>query len=128
MTRPCDVVEEVLRIYGYNNVEINTEAHINLSQRTDVDESNDLQQIVAEQLTARGYSEIMNNSLTAESYYAESEEFPAERCVRVMNPLSGDLAVMRQTLLFGGLGVHSPQYQPQGSEPEILRVRKCLQL
>ncbi len=103
VTRPCDVVEEVLRIYGYNNVEINTEAHINLSQRTDVDESNDLQQIVAEQLTARGYSEIMNNSLTAESYYAESEEFPAERCVRVMNPLSGDLAVMRQTLLFGGL-------------------------
>ncbi len=54
------MVEEVLRIYGYNNVEINTEAHINLSQRTDVDESNDLQQIVAEQLTARGYSEIMN--------------------------------------------------------------------
>ncbi len=103
VTRPCDVVEEVLRIYGYNNVEINTEAHINLSQRTDVDESNDLKQIVAEQLTARGYSEIMNNSLTAESYYAESEEFPAERCVRVMNPLSGDLAVMRQTLLFGGL-------------------------
>ena len=103
VTRPCDVVEEVLRIYGYNNVEINTEAHINLSKRTDVDESNDLQQIVAEQLTARGYSEIMNNSLSAESYYADSEEFPAERCVRVINPLSGDLAVMRQSLLFGGL-------------------------
>lgn len=103
VTRPCDVVEEVLRIYGYNNVEINTEAHINLSRRTDVDESNDLQQIVAEQLTARGYSEIMNNSLSAESYYADSEEFPADRCVRVINPLSGDLAVMRQTLLFGGL-------------------------
>lgn len=103
VTRPCDVVEEVLRIYGYNNVEINTEAHINLSRRTDVDESDDLQQIVAEQLTARGYSEIMNNSLSAESYYAGSEEFPADKCVRVINPLSGDLAVMRQTLLFGGL-------------------------
>lgn len=103
VTRPCDVVEEVLRIYGYNNVEIFTEAHINLSQRTDVDFSHELQQLVAEQLTGQGYSEILNNSLTSQAYYAESELMPAERCVRLMNPLSGELSVLRQTLLYGGL-------------------------
>lgn len=103
VTRPCDVVEEVLRIYGYNNVEIQTEAHINMSQRTDADFSHEMQQLVAEQLTGQGFSEILNNSLSSQTYYAESELMPAERCVRLMNPLSGDLAVLRQTLLFGGL-------------------------
>lgn len=101
--RPCDVVEEILRIYGYNNVEIFTEAHINLSQRTDTDFSYDLQELVSEQLTGQGFSEILNNSLTAQSYYAESELLPAEHCVRLMNPLSGELSVLRQTLLYGGL-------------------------
>lgn len=101
--RPCDVVEEILRIYGYNNVEIKSEAHINLSQRTDVDLSHDLQQLVAEQLTGQGYSEIMNNSLTARGYYEDSEELPLSHCVTLMNPLSGDLSVLRQTLLYGGL-------------------------
>ncbi len=103
VTRPCDVVEEVLRIYGYNNVEIGTEAHLSLSQRTAVDASNDMVRTISEQLTARGFMEIMNNSLSAASYYEESELMPASRCVRVINPLSGDLSVMRQTLLFGGL-------------------------
>ena len=103
VTRPCDVVEEILRIYGYNNVEISREAHISLAPRTDIDLSHDLQQVVAEQLTGEGFNEILNNSLTAASYYAEGETFPAERCVEVMNPLSGELSVMRQTLLYGGL-------------------------
>lgn len=103
VTRPCDVVEEVLRIYGYNNVEIYTEAHINLSQRTDVDASYDLQHIVSEQLTGSGYNEILNNSLSSQSYYADSEQMPLSHCVTLMNPLSGDLSVLRQTLLFGGL-------------------------
>lgn len=101
--RPCDVVEEILRVYGYNNVEIYTEAHINLSQRTDVDFSNDLQQLVAEQLTGQGFSEIMNNSLSSQAYYAESEQLPLANCVTLMNPLSGELSVLRQTLLYGGL-------------------------
>lgn len=101
--RPCDIVEEILRIYGYNNVEIFTEAHVNQSQRTDVDFSNDLQQLIAEQLTGQGFCEILNNSLSSQSYYAESELLPLDKCVRVMNPLSGDLSVMRQTLLYGGL-------------------------
>lgn len=101
--RPCDVVEEILRIYGYNNVEIYTEAHINLSQRTDVDFSNDLQQLVAEQLTGQGFNEIMNNSLSSQAYYAESVQMPLANCVTLMNPLSGELSVLRQTLLYGGL-------------------------
>ncbi len=101
--RPCDVVEEILRIYGYNNVEISKEAHICLSQRTDVDASHDMQQTVAEQLTALGFNEILNNSLTAESYYPEEGLMPASHCVRLLNPLSGELSVMRQTLLYGGL-------------------------
>jgi len=101
--RPCDVVEEILRIYGYNNVEILTEAHVNQSQRTDVDFSNSLQQLIAEQLAGQGFCEILNNSLTSQTYYAESELLPLAKCVQVMNPLSGELSVMRQTLLYGGL-------------------------
>lgn len=101
--RPCDVVEEILRIYGYNNVEIFTEAHINLSQRTDTDFSYDLQELISEQLTGQGFCEILNNSLTSQSYYAESQLLPADHCVRLMNPLSGELSVLRQTLLYGGL-------------------------
>ena len=101
--RPCDIVEEVLRIYGYNNVEISSEAHIHLSQRTDIDFSHELQQTISQQLAGQGYSEILNNSLTSQSYYADSEKYPLSHCVRLMNPLSGDLAVLRQTLLYGGL-------------------------
>lgn len=101
--RPCDVVEEILRVYGYNNVEIGDEMHVSLSQRGVTDESHDMQQIISEQLTACGFMEIMNNSLTAASYYENSELFPASGCVRLLNPLSGDLSVMRRTLLYGGL-------------------------
>lgn len=101
--RPCDVVEEILRIYGYNKVEIYTEAHINLSQRGDADFSYDLQQLVSEQLTGCGFNEILNNSLSSQSYYSESELLPLANCVTLMNPLSGDLSVLRQTLLYGGL-------------------------
>ncbi|MDE5774357.1 MAG: phenylalanine--tRNA ligase subunit beta [Muribaculaceae bacterium] len=103
VTRPCDVVEEILRVYGYNNVEITTEMHANLSQRSAVDESYALQQLVSDMLTAQGFMEIMNNSLTARSYYEDNEVWPAESCVRILNPLSGDLSVMRRTLLYGGL-------------------------
>lgn len=103
VTRPCDVVEEILRVYGYNNVEFGTEMHVNLSPEGDTDRSYSLQQLVSNRLTGEGFMEILNNSLSAVSYYENSEELPLSRCVRIMNPLSNDLAVMRQTLLFGGL-------------------------
>lgn len=103
VTRPCDVVEEILRVYGYNNVEFDTAMKANLSQRGATDESYALSQLASDMLTARGYVEILNNSLTARGYYADSGRWPEEGCVKVINPLSGDLSVMRRTLLYGGL-------------------------
>ena len=101
--RPCDVVEDILRVYGYNNVEFDESVRSNLSYKTIVDIKNDLQKLISEQLTACGFNEIMNNSLTAESYYEGLSAYPQENCVKLMNALSNDLNVMRQTLLFGGL-------------------------
>lgn len=101
--RPCDVVEEVLRVYGYNNVEIKDTVHSSLQFKSLSDEADDLRRLISEQLTALGFNEILNNSLTAEKYYADLVAYPLERCVKLLNPLSTDLDVMRQTLLFGGL-------------------------
>lgn len=103
VTRPCDVVEEVLRIYGYNNISIPERVTVTQSQPADTDLSNSLMQTVSEQLTAQGFNEILNNSLTSRSYYEGLETLGADKCVKIMNPLSSELSVMRQTLLFGGL-------------------------
>ena len=103
VTRPCDVVEDILRIYGYNNVEIPTQLKGSLVIKGDEDQKHKLANLVSEQLVGEGFNEILNNSLTKGAYYEGSNAFPAENCVKVMNPLSTDLNVMRQTLLFGGL-------------------------
>ena len=103
VTRPCDVVEDVLRIYGYNNVEISTSVRSALSSQSFEDQDNKLRNLISEQLTAEGFNEILNNSLTAEGYYTDLTIYPADHCVKLLNPLSNDLNVMRQTLLFGGL-------------------------
>lgn len=103
VTRECDVVEDVLRIYGYNNVELSTTLHSSLSFKTLTDSAEDLRHKIADQLTAQGFNEILNNSLTAVSYYNELTAYPIDHCVKLLNPLSNDLSVMRQTLLFGGL-------------------------
>ena len=101
--RPCDVVEDILRIYGYNNVEIPTTLKSSLSVKGEVDKSVKLQNLVSEQLVGCGFNEILNNSLTAAAYYEGLESYKPENLVRLMNPLSNDLNVMRATLLFGGL-------------------------
>lgn len=102
--RPCDVVEDILRIYGYNNVEIPTQLKSSLTVQGEDDKEHHLQTIIGEQLVGSGFNEIMNNSLTKTSYYAGGlNAYPDETTVKVMNPLSSDLGVMRQTLLFGGL-------------------------
>lgn len=101
--RPCDVVEDILRIYGYNNIEMPMAVHSSLSYKTATDTTDDLRRLVSEQLTAIGFNEILNNSLTAERYYADLTELGAAGCVKLLNPLSQDLNVMRRTLLFGGL-------------------------
>ena len=96
--RPCDVVEDILRIYGYNNVEIPTQLKSSLVIKGDEDQKHKLANLVSEQLVGEGFNEILNNSLTKGAYYGENNHL-----VRIMNPLSTDLNVMRQTLLFGGL-------------------------
>ena len=100
--RPCDVVEDILRIYGYNNVEIPTQLKSSLVIKGDEDRKHKLANLISEQLVGEGFNEILNNSLTKAAYY-ESEPNTDTSLVRIMNPLSSDLNVMRQTLLFGGL-------------------------
>lgn len=103
VTRDVDVIEEILRIYGYNNVDFSDSLRANLSYQTPTDRKHKLQTLISEQLTASGFSEIMNNSLTRKSYYENNTTFPGENGVKLLNPLSNDLGVMRQTLLYGGL-------------------------
>ncbi len=101
--RPCDVVEDILRIYGYNNVEVPTNVNSTLNVKGETDRSYKLQQLVSEQLVGAGFHEIMNNSLQRGALYEGLESLPEQNCVRLLNPLSQELNVMRQTLLFGGL-------------------------
>ena len=103
--RPCDVVEDILRIYGYNNVEIPTQLKSSLTVPDEHDKEHRLINIVSEQLVGCGFNEILNNSMSKSSYY-DHDELNAYRwanTVKVMNPLSADLGVMRQSLVFGGL-------------------------
>ena len=101
--RPCDVVEDILRIYGYNNVEIPTQLKSSLVIKDFEDQRHKMANLVAEQLVGAGFNEILNNSLTKGAYYSELQSYPEDKCVKIFNPLSSDLNVMRQTLLFGGL-------------------------
>ena len=101
--RPCDVVEDILRIYGYNNVEIPTQLKSSLVIKGEEDNKHKLENIVGEQLVGCGFNEILNNSLTKAAYYEGLNHYNTENLVRIMNPLSSDLNVMRATLLFGGL-------------------------
>jgi phenylalanyl-tRNA synthetase, beta subunit, non-spirochete bacterial len=102
VTRPADVVEEILRIYGYDNIAIPTRinASVNVSNKPDIDK---LQQKISDMLVANGFYEIMNNSLTKAAYSNTFDAFPEDKNVKVLNPLSSDLNVMRQTLMWGGL-------------------------
>ena len=101
--RDCDVIEDILRIYGYNNVEIPSALKSCLTVKGEHDKSNKLQNLIAEQLVGCGFNEILNNSLTRAGYYDGLESYPSKNLVMLMNPLSTDLNAMRQTLLFGGL-------------------------
>lgn len=101
--RPCDVVEDILRIYGYNNVEIPTQLRSSLVLPENEDRKHQLENIVGEQLVGCGFNEILNNSMSKTSYYKGLNVYTEETTVKVVNPLSADLGVMRQTLLFGGL-------------------------
>lgn len=100
--READVIEDILRIYGYNSVEpqLKVNSTIQYSQKPDRAQ---LQNLVSDQLSANGFNEIMNNSLTKSGYYEELSAFDANATVEIFNPLSNDLNAMRQSLMFGGL-------------------------
>jgi len=101
VTREADVVEEILRIYGYNNVELPERLHSSIVSTPRPDKEK-IQNIASDMLSSRGFVEIMNNSLTKASYY-NSDLFDEKSIVRILNPLSQDLGVMRRTLFFGGM-------------------------
>lgn len=101
--RPCDVVEDILRIYGYNSIATSQTLKSALTLPTEDDRSHHLFNLVAEQLVGLGFNEILNNSLTKASYYDDLKAHAPETLVQLLNPLSSDLNVMRSTLLFGGL-------------------------
>jgi len=102
VTREADVIEEVLRIYGYNNIEVPEEMRASLSFPSKPDPDK-IRNIISDLLCSNGFFEIMNNSLTTSAYYRDNTVYAAESCVRIINPSSRDLDVMRRTLLYGGL-------------------------
>lgn len=102
--RECDVAEEILRIYGYNNIDL--PMHMKMSvTASPTPQPEAIRNNISNFLAANGFTETMNNSLTKGAYYDNLSSFPPERCVHIVNPLSSDLNVMRQTLLLGGLEV-----------------------
>ena len=123
--RDCDVIEDILRIYGYNNVEIPSVLKSNLTTKGEIDKSNKLQNLVSEQLVGCGFNEILNNSLTRAAYYKELQSYPAQRLVMLMNPLSADLNCMRQTLLFGGLESIAHNANRQNADLKFFEFGNC---
>ncbi len=124
VTREADVIEEILRIYGYNNVELSETLHASLSYSNKPDNEK-LVDMVSEFLCGAGFSEMMNNSLTPSGYYDQLETFPKEHLVHIVNPLSNELDVMRQTLLFGGLEVIRHNTNRQRPNLRVYEFGKC---
>lgn len=123
--RDCDVIEDILRIYGYNNVEIPNTLKSSLTTKGECDKSNKLQNLVAEQLVGCGFNEILNNSLTRAAYYDGMETYPSNNLVMLMNPLSADLNAMRQTLLFGGLESISHNANRKNADLNFFEFGNC---
>ena len=122
--READLVEDVLRVYGYNNIEISDHVNSTLSYAPKPDKAR-LQNIASDYLTANGYTEIMSNSLTKGAYYEGSKTYPVERCVKILNPLSQDLNVMRQTLLFNALEAVELNVNRRNANLKMYEVGNC---
>ena len=122
--RECDVVEDILRIYGYDNVEFPEKLNTSLAYGVKPDPEK-LRRRISEQLTAQGFNEILNNSLTKVSYYEPLTQLTLDTCVKIMNPLSQDLGVMRQTLLFGGLESIARNANRKNSDLEFYEFGNC---
>ena len=102
--READIIEEILRVYGYNEIQISSKVNSTLSYAPKPDKEK-ITNIISDLLSSNGFNEMMNNSLTKAAYYNNRELFDAEQTVTLLNPLSQDLNAMRQTLLFGALEV-----------------------
>ncbi len=122
--READLIEDILRIYGYNNVEIPTHVKSTISYAPRPDRSK-LMNMTADFLSANGYTEIMSNSLTKSTYYDSLTTYPAEKCVKILNPLSSDLNVMRQTLLFNTLEAVELNANRKNGDLKIYEFGNC---
>ena len=125
VTRDVDVIEEIMRIYGYNQVELTGYIRASLGHETETDRRYKWQTVVSEQLVGAGFNEILNNSLTAGSYYEGLKTHPREMAVELMNPLSQELNCMRQTLLFGGLETLSHNLRRKHLSLYLFEWGKC---
>ena len=125
--RPTDVVEEILRIYGYNNVEIPQQVRISLNSASRP-EKNKIQNVISDFLSTNGFREIMTNSLTGSAYYKTGDEWKEENCVKILNPLSAELDVMRQTLLFNGLEIIGYNQNRKNEDLRLFELGRSYQL
>ena len=121
VTRECDIVEDVLRIYGYNNVEIPERMVASITPGRKPDPES-VKEGLSAFLAANGFHEIMNNSLTKGEYYSKLKSFTEENLVKILNPLSSDLNAMRQTLLLSGLEVVSYNINRQSSDLKLFEI------
>lgn len=120
--READVIEEILRIYGYNNISFSEKINASMSHSSKYDDLN-MQNVVAAQLTGQGYYEIMTNSLVSEKEITSYEATP-EEAVKLLNPLSSDLGYMRTNLLFSGLEVVSYNINRKRSDLRLFEFGK----
>ena len=120
----ADVTEEILRIYGYNNVEINDHVNSTIAYNEKPDKEK-VVNIISDMLSANGFSEIMCNSLNPASWYEKHDDFDAEQLVILANPLSSDLNAMRQSLLFGGMSSVLRNIHRQNSDIKFYEFGNC---
>lgn len=120
----ADVTEEILRIYGYNNIETGLHVNSTLSYISKPDRES-VTNLVADTLSANGFAEIMCNSLTPAAWFQDNEDFDSSRLVMLANPLSSDLNAMRQSLLFGGLSSIAWNLNRQNSDLKLYEFGHC---
>ncbi len=125
--REVDVIEDILRIYGYNNIEIPTDVHSTLVY-SDKPDNHKVKNIIGDMLVAQGFNEIMCNSLTKPSYYETLDKYPEAKVVKLFNPLSSDLGGMRQSLLMGGLESIVHNINRKNSDVKIFEFGNCYAL
>lgn len=122
--READVIEEILRIYGYNNIETPLKINASLQYSSKITPSK-LRNKAADMLSAQGFYEIWSNSLTKASYYENRQAFHAENTVQIFNPLSADLGALRQSLLFNGLETIAYNANRKNGDIRLYELGNC---